>query len=351
MKNEQLIKIANKSVKDCLNDISFIKTIKRDASLNDSKLDYIFRIETPLGQKILYIEIKDNGQPRYARALIDKLSLIKGDSKNYWIFVAPFISEKTGQMLRNSDIGFIDFAGNCYISFGGIHIQKEGKKNPFLTRRQFKSLFRLKASRILRVLLSDPNKYWKIEQLAKEARVSTGHVYNIKEELLNRVWANFDNKGLKLTEPKNLLQEWCKEYQTEDKPYFSFYTLLAPSEFESRIKKTCDDLKVRYALSELSGAFRLAPFVRYHRVSFYLEDKANEFIKKMDLKSVTSGENVIIIKPLDDGVFYDVRRIGEMSVISPIQIYLDLNLLGDRGKEAADYIFKEVIEPQWKKKK
>ena len=113
----------------------------------------------------------------------------------------------------------------------------------------------------------------------------------------------------------------------------------------------CNDLKVRYALSGLAGAFRLAPFVRYHRVTFYLEDKVDELVKKMDLKSVTSGENVTVIETLDDGVFYDLDRIGEMPVVSPIQLYLDLNLLGDRGKEAADYIFKRVIEPQWEKKK
>jgi len=351
MKNDQLIKTANDSVKDCLSDISFIKTDRNDTSLNNLKPDSIFHIVTPLGPKKLYVEIKDNGQPRYARALIDKLSLLKEESKKYWIFVAPFISEKTGQMLRNSGMGFVDFAGNCYISFEGVHIQKEGKKNPFLTKRQFKSIFRLKASRILSVLLSNPNRYWKIEQLAKEAQVSTGHVYNIKEELLNREWAQFDNKGLKLNEPESLLQEWCKVYQTEDKPYLSFYSLLGASELEVKIKKDCKDLKVRYALTGLSGAFRLAPFVRYHRISLYLEDKADEFVKMMDLKSVTSGENVYIMKPLDNGVFYDLRSIGEMPVVSPIQLYLDLNVLGDRGKEAAEHIFNEVIEPQWKKEK
>ena len=351
MKNQQFLEKANKSVKDCLSDISFIKSIRSEASLNDSTSDYIFHIESSLGQKKLYVEIKDNGQPRYARALVEKLSLFNEESENYWIFVAPFISEKTGQMLRESGIGFVDFAGNCYISFEGVHIQKEGKKNPYLTKRQFKSLYRLKASRILRVLLSNPNQSWKIEQLAKEALVSTGHVYNIKEELLNREWAYSDNKGLKLNEPESLLREWCKEYQTEDKSNFSFYSLLAPSEFEGHLKIACNDLKVRYALSGLAGAFRLAPFARYHRVTFYLEDKVNDLVKRMDLKSVTSGENVTIITPLDDGVFYDMRHMGEMWVASPIQLYLDLNLLGDRGKEAADYIFKRVIEPQWEKKK
>lgn len=106
---------------------------------------------------------------------------------------------------------------------------------------------------------------------------------------------------------------------------------------------------MRYALSGLSGAFLLSPFARYHRANVYLEDKVNEFVKSIDLKSVTSGENVTIISHRDDGVFYDVHYFGEVPVVSPIQLYLDLNLLGDRGKEAADYIFKEVIKQQWKK--
>lgn len=351
MKNKELIQTANKSVENCLRDVSFVETIRSDASLNNSTPDSIFQIETPYGQKKIYVEISNNGQPRYARTLIDKLGLLNNGSKNYWIFVAPFISEKTGQMLRNSGIGFVDFAGNCYISFEGIHIQKEGRKNPFSTRRHFKSLFKLKASRILRVLLSDPNRYWKIEQLAMEAQVSTGHVFNIKEELLNQEWVDYNNRGLKLTEPENLLQEWSKAFQTENKPCLSFYSLLTPSQFEDRIKKMCDDQKLRYALTGLSGAFRYAPYVRYHRVSFYLEDKVDKLVKELDLKAVTSGENVVIMQPLDDSIFYDMRSMGGMQVVSPIQLYLDLNLLGDRGKEAADFIYQEVIEPRWKKAK
>ena len=108
---------------------------------------------------------------------------------------------------------------------------------------------------------------------------------------------------------------------------------------------------MQYALSGLSGAFRLAPFVRYHRVTLYLADELNLFVQALDLKSVTSGDNVMIMTPVDDGVFYGMRRIGETPVASPIQLYLDLYLLGDRGKEAADYILDKVIKPQWDIKK
>lgn len=349
MKNGQLHKTAGEIIKDCLSGISFIRMKSIDPSPDNSSADLIILLETPLGQKELCVEISNNGQPRYARTLIDKLGFHNGGIENYWIFAAPFISEKTGEMLRGANIGFIDFAGNCYISFDGIHIQKEGKENPFYTKRQFKSLFRLKASRVLRTLLSNPNKYWKIDRLAKEARVSTGHAFNIKEELLNREWAEFSNKGLKLTEAKKLLQEWSHNYQIEKQHCLGFYSLLTTSQLEDRIKKVCAELKLRYALSGLAGAFRLVPFVRYHRVNFYVEDAIEKIVALLDLKTVTSGENVILTIPPDDSIFCDTQMIEGIRVVSPIQLYLDLKTSGDRGNEAADFIYNEVIEPQWKK--
>jgi len=59
--------------------------------------------------------------------------------------------------------------------------------------------------------------------LAKEAQVSVGHVYNVKEELLNREWAAVDVRGIKLNEPESLLHEWCNNYQFESTKLLSFY--------------------------------------------------------------------------------------------------------------------------------
>jgi hypothetical protein len=351
LKYQSLILSAHKAINDCLNNVPFVNVFRSETSPTDSGPDYILHIDTPLGRKAICAEISANGQPRFARILIDKVRLLSDDSKTYWIFVAPFISEKTGKMLRSSGIGFVDLAGNCFISFGGLHIQKEGKKNPYLSRRQFNSLFKVKASRVLRVLLSDPSLYWKIAPLAKEAHVSVGHAYNVKEELLNREWAVVDNRGMKLSEPEILLQEWCSNYQLEDYRRVSFYSLLETSRLEKHLEESCSALGVRYALSGFAGAARLAPFVRYHRVHCYVENNVNDLVKSLDLKLVTSGENVILINPPDDGVFYDTRRVDGVWLVSPIQVYLDLKVSSDRGEEAADFIYKEVIEPQWKRTK
>ncbi len=348
MKDQNLILSAEKTIKECLNDVPFIKVIKSETPGNDAGQDYILHLETPFGRKTIYTEISTNGQPRFARILIRKVSLLPEDSKIYWVFVAPFISEKTGEMLRGAGIGFIDLVGNCFISFGGLHINKEGKKNPYLSRRHFNSLFKEKASRVLRVLLSNTELYWKIVPLAKEAQVSVGHVYNVKEELLNREWAAVDARGIKLNEPESLLQEWCNNYQFESTKLLSFYSLLKTTQLEKRIEEVCRDLKIRYAFSGFTGAARLAPFVRYHRIHCYVENSIDELVKSLDLKSITSGENIILMKPSDNAVFYNTQCIEGTHIVSPIQLYLDLKTLSDRGKEAADFIYKEVIEPKWK---
>ena len=67
----------------------------------------------------------------------------------------------------------------------------------------------------------------------------------------------------------------------------------------------------------------------------------------LGLKEVTSGANVSLIKPYDEGVFYADRAINEVWIASPIQVYLDLFGIKGRGEEAAQAILDEVIRPLW----
>ena len=111
MRNQTLSLSAAKAIEDCLSDIPFMKVIEKETSLNDAGPDYILHLETPFGRKAIYVEISASGQPRFARVLIEKVSLLTEEPKIYRIFVAPFISERTGTMLRNAGIGFVDLAG------------------------------------------------------------------------------------------------------------------------------------------------------------------------------------------------------------------------------------------------
>jgi len=72
-------------------------------------------------------------------------------------------------------------------------------------KRELRSLFTPKASGVLSVLLADPKRWWKVLDLAKEARVSLGHVSNITQLLEDREWIERGSKGLRLSRPDEIL--------------------------------------------------------------------------------------------------------------------------------------------------
>jgi len=342
----ELIEHAKKTLGSCFHSIQFIQIHQLETESTDSGTNFILQIETPLGGKNIIAELFTSGQPRYARILIDRIRL-SNIHESYCVFIAPFISAKTGELLKKHDIGYLDFAGNCLISFDGIHIEKKGNKNPFFTKRIFYSLYQAKASRVLRILLSSPKDPWKLDRLAQEAEVSLGHAYNVKRELLDREWASAESDGLILTEPAELLKNWAKHYKYERNTIFSFYSLQNPFSLERSLNDICKKLDIQYALSDFAGAARIAPFVRYHRVSSYVAGRVEEIARLLDLKKVTSGENISLMLPYDNGVFYDNRIIQGIHVVSPLQLYLDLMGSSWRGTEAAELIYEKEISAKW----
>ena len=64
---------------------------------------------------------------------------------------------------------------------------------------------------------------------------------------------------------------------------------------------------------------------------------------------MTSGANVMLLKPYDPGVFYGIQRMCGVPIVSPVQAYLDLKGYRGRGEEAADELLEKVLRPLWQK--
>ena len=64
----------------------------------------------------------------------------------------------------------------------------------------------------------------------------------------------------------------------------------------------------------------------------------------LKLSPVSSGANVVVTVPKEDGLFRDtVDRAQGMICTSPVQTYLDLTVAGERGAEAAEHLRKELL--------
>lgn len=89
-------------------------------------------------------------------------------------------------------------------------IETHSAENPFRERREVRSLFAPKAARVLRVLLQEPLRLWKVVELADAAQVSLGWVSAVRQQLFAREWAVDEPGGLRVTKPGAFLDAWAK---------------------------------------------------------------------------------------------------------------------------------------------
>lgn len=349
-KEREFIKKIEKRLKEILGEIPSIsiKKSKIEAKISpDLQADIILEISFNNKKKKIIVEVKSVGEPRYIRSAVYQLSTYLTQYTDvYGIIAAPYISEKTGEICRVANIGYVDLSGNCFLSFDTIYIKKENYKSIVSAKREVKTLFSARTTRLLRVLLINPEKTWTQMNLSNESKVSIGLTNKVIKKLYNLEYADFDqNKKILFKNPSKLLDLWREKYSYLDNEVIGYYSSLSQAEFEKwLVKYMSRRSKERYAFTLFSGASLIAPFVRSRQTFFYFTGNKEKLIKETELKPVTTGANVLILIPYDEGVFYGTQRIKEKNVVSNIQLYLDLYNYKGRGREQAEYLREKVIK-------
>src|SRR5207237_9604640 len=93
------------------------------------------------------------------------------------------IGPQSARSLKSNSLGFVDLSGNCYLAFENVLIEKEGKRNVRPSTRPLRSLFAPRATRVVRVLLVEPGRAWRLEVLGRAAGVSLGHSHTVIRRL------------------------------------------------------------------------------------------------------------------------------------------------------------------------
>lgn len=107
------------------------------------------------------------------------------------------------------------------------------------------------------------------------------------------------------------------------------------------------------AYAAFSAADFQAPHVRQPKTWLYVRD-ANlpAFEDAIDAKQVESGENLVVLIPDDDGVFYQAdagnQTNNRLACTNEVQTYVDLCHCGGRGAEAAEALLEQCLKPKWK---
>jgi len=360
IKEAECIQKLQSMARELLEDTGIVEVINIESELKGESLsgqkilpDFVIKVRTKDKKKYcLFFEVKSIGQPRYVRMAVNQLqTLISQKDKAYGVFGAPYLSEESIKICRENDIGFIDIAGNCLLKFDNIYINIQGKPNPYPTTRSLKSLFTPKSTRALRVLLCNSNKDWTVKDLAEEANISLGQMSNLKKKLLDYEFIEKvkTQKGLRfrILNPEKLLKKWAENYSYRKNMVKNYYSFDEVKDIEKKLITYCKTNEIQYAFTLTSGVSLVAPSLRYKRVFTYIKNSLESVAHALGWKEVPSGQNVSLLEPYDEGIFYGRQDINGAKVVSDIQLYLDLQSYKERGEEAANFLLERRLKPKW----
>lgn len=320
--------------------------------------DFLLPVQAGSDRWRLACDVKSQVQPRQARMAVleikDYLTAL-ADPNVYPVLLAPYISPESAEICRQAGVGHVDFAGNCHLVFGNVFIERSGAASPKAEKRGLRSLFSPKAARIMRCLLREPGRIWRVKELEEAAGVSLGQVSNVRQALLDREWAEARSDGLILRRADAVLDAWHDAYEKRGVKRGRYYTMLRGDALEQQIKAALNAAgQGEHALlASFSAAHWQAPFARYPTQVFYADEVGESILQQwLQLEPVTKGENVIIECPTDEGILADRDEAAPGIWCTGLaQTYLDLYSAGERGVEAAEHLRQTRIAPLWQVKK
>lgn len=326
--------------------LRLLKTRRPEGPL---EADLILEVSTPLGhRRELYLEVKDTLLPSRVRESLRQIkTAIPKRSQGYPVLASKFLSPRVREICREEGVGYLDLAGNCLLRFEDFHLEKAVDKNPFPHPGRPASLFAPVSSRILRAFLEEPERVWKLSELAQVVRVSMGQTSNVLRRLIEEEYLKKDQLGFQLTQPAKLLEAWREEYvfkKNAPSPYYSFER--SPEKVIARVAEIGKTKALPYAVTSFAAASLIAPFVRgVGAVHWYVDDEQalSQWVKALDLRPAEAGPNAVMLLPYDEGVFYRVQSIKGMTLVGNVQLYLDLYSDPARGREQAEFLRKKKL--------
>jgi len=248
---------------------------------------------------------------------------------------------------RNFKYLWLDLSGNAYLKYRSILIDRTGFPNKYPKIRKSRNLFADKASLILRAMLQN-NKIRGVVEMAEEVNLDAGYVSRMFRELQRLDYARRLNNKLQLRNARDIIEDWLHFYdyrKNESQKYFCIAR--SSEEIVQMLKSIKIKDEIHYGLGLHAGAFLIYPHALFNEVHIYIDNDNSRdfFIKALKLRPVDQGANIIFLYPYyKNSVFYGMKKIEGLQVVSPIQLYLDLYKYPLRGIEQAAKIFEKYFK-------
>jgi hypothetical protein len=250
---------------------------------------------------------------------------------------------------QERDIGLLDLAGRGLVVTDSFVYAVEPIGRPRGTTRNSSSPFSPKASRVVRALLSDPPRLWRLSDVAALADMNPGNVHRALAALVDLGFVERDQDAYAVADPGSLLEAWAEQTQPE----------------RERVRIPVDrDLRdfVRLLVARLGGALavsgelaaeELAPYLPAEGALIHMADPSAfdelllEHSKEPRPPLLAPGPGrpgEVLVDLTDAGVVTFASDVNGLPLASPQQVYVDLARDRGRSAEAAEHLRRTVLK-------
>lgn len=241
------------------------------------------------------------------------------------LVVAPWLSQRTRDLLADEEIGYIDLTGNALVRIDNppFFLQTAGaERNPWPQERGRAQLRGPKAARLIRVLV-DVRPPYGVQDLATETGLTRGYVSRLLDTLFDEGLIERESRGpVESVDIVPLIRRWAGSYDVlESNEALGFISPGSPGQVLTTL---ADDpgLGTRNVVTGSFAARRLAPVAAPSLLLLYSDDPAL-LGRRLELLPADEGADVMLLRPFDSVVFERTPTEGGLRFAAPSQVAVD----------------------------
>jgi hypothetical protein len=199
------------------------------------------------------------------------------------------------------------------------------------------------SSRVVKVLLSDPRRPWRLSEIAAMAQLNPGNVHRALKALLERGLLERDEDAYLLADPGSLLEAWADQHQ---QPRERIVTI-PDGELSAFVARLVCETNGNAVVSGELAAELLAPHLPAESAIIHCMNPQTfaELSQAAGSQAPTHPDSLrqVVIDLADRGGGEFRSEHDGLPLASPIQVYVDLARDRGRGRDAAEHLRRQAI--------
>ena len=249
------------------------------------------------------------------------------------------------QAARDLGLSYLDIHGYGRITQPGlVYFSPPGPDDRSPAKSRGPSPFAPKASRLVRSLLADREKEWRLSDLARIAALNPGNVHRVLNRLVDDGYVEREEDSYLVVDPGALLDAWAEN----GSPARERTAIPVKGDLRSAAKGVLERFHGHAVISGELAAELLAPHLPAASAVIHCLD-AKEWAR-IDLEEIEPSPPAlrapgrILLELPDAGVAQFGSEVSGLPLVGAAQLYVDLYREPTRGRQAAEEVRRQLLD-------